>query len=74
MKTMYVDKRSELTLSMKSLEIVGMRCYRIKTQCGCTEQGNIRFIFILCFTLVILHNQSKYHIFALWIWTGKRIR
>ena len=42
MKTMYVDKRSELTLSMKSLEIVGMRCYRIKTQCGCTAQGNIR--------------------------------
>lgn len=42
MKTLYVDKKSDLTLAMKTLVTAGMRCYRVKAQCGCTQQGNIR--------------------------------
>lgn len=35
MNTLYIHKKSELTLIMRAFETAGMKCYRVRTECGC---------------------------------------
>lgn len=42
MKTLYVNKKSEVSLLKHSFEEAGFRCLRVRTFCECRDQGNIR--------------------------------
>lgn len=42
MNKLYVNKRSEMTLIGKAFEAAGVRCFRVRTTCGCQDQGNRR--------------------------------
>lgn len=42
MKTLYVNKKSELTLIKSAFEQAGFRCYRVRTNCRCTGRDNSR--------------------------------
>ena len=42
MKTLYVNKKSELALIKTAFEQAGFRCYRVRTNCSCTGRDNSR--------------------------------
>lgn len=41
-KKMYVNKRVELTLIAKALEMAGYKTYRTRSECSCCEKKNRR--------------------------------
>lgn len=45
MKRIYVNKKSELTDTMRTMEAAGLKCYRVRTLCECDSigQGNRRY-------------------------------
>lgn len=45
MKRIYVNKKSELTDIMRTMEAAGLKCYRVRTLCECDSiwQGNRRY-------------------------------
>lgn len=45
MKRIYVNKKSELTDTMRTMEAAGLKCYRVRTSCECDSigQGNRRY-------------------------------
>ncbi len=42
MKTLYVEKKSDLSLVKQGLETAGLLCYRVRTVCQCKDRGNQR--------------------------------
>jgi len=45
MKRIYVNKKSELTDIMRTMEAAGLKCYRVRTlfECDSIGQGNRRY-------------------------------
>lgn len=39
MKRIYVNKKSELTSAMRTMEAAGLKCYRVRTLCECDSIG-----------------------------------
>lgn len=44
MSHLYVNMKSELSLVKRAYEAIGFRCYRVRTECQCSQkgQGNLR--------------------------------
>lgn len=47
MNKVYINKRSEMTMIGKAFEAAGFRCLRVRTECNCQHQGNLRDGLIL---------------------------
>ncbi len=42
MKTLYVNKKSEISMLKHAFEMAGFRCYRVRTDCSCTGRDKSR--------------------------------
>lgn len=42
MKVLYVNKKSEVSMLKCAFEAAGSRCFRVRTECECQNQGNRR--------------------------------
>ena len=42
MNVVYVNKKSETSMLKHAFEAAGFRCFRVRTECDCQDQGNRR--------------------------------
>ena len=42
MNVVYVNKKSETSMLKHAFETAGFRCFRVRTECDCQDQGNRR--------------------------------
>lgn len=56
--TMYVEKRSELTLIKEAFELMGAKCYRTRLKCGCearkgADNNRDGLLVVMCNTVML---------------------